>query len=139
MKYPATFTEDKEAGGFVVTFRDIPEAFTQGESMQEAEAMAKDVLLFVLEDYFDDRKTVPMPSLPQAGDILIELPVSVSAKVMLLNEMIAQKVRPVDLSRMMGIRSQDVTRILDLRHNTKIDTVCAAFKALGKSVELRIQ
>jgi len=29
MKYPATFTADNDAGGFVVTFRDIPEAITQ--------------------------------------------------------------------------------------------------------------
>lgn len=29
MKYPATFTP--ETGGFVVTFRDIPEALTQGD------------------------------------------------------------------------------------------------------------
>ena len=26
MKYPAIFTPDNEVGGFVVTFRDIPEA-----------------------------------------------------------------------------------------------------------------
>lgn len=139
MKYPATFTEDKEAGGFVVTFRDIPEAITQGDSEEEAVAMAEDVLLDSIDWYLDEKKAVPFPSEPQAGDRLIELPVSVSAKVMLLNEMLTQNVRPVDLSRKMGIRSQDVTRILDLRHNTKIDTVCAAFKALGKSVELHIQ
>ena len=104
MKYPATFTEDKEAGGFVVTFRDIPEAITQGDTEEEAMAMAEDVLLDSIDWYLDEKKAIPLPSKPQAGEKLVELPVSVSAKVMLLNEMLAQKVRPVDLSRMMGIR-----------------------------------
>lgn len=137
MKYPATFTEDKD-GGFVVTFRDIPEAITQGDTEEEAMAMAEDVLLDSIDWYLEQKKAVPAPSQAQAGDRLVELPVSVTAKVMLLNEMLAQNVRPVDLSRKMGVRSQDVTRILNLRHNTKIDTVSAAFKALGKSIEIRV-
>ena len=30
--YPVTLTPDKKVGGFVVTFTDIPEAITQGET-----------------------------------------------------------------------------------------------------------
>lgn len=137
-KYPATFTEDKKDGGFVVTFRDIPEAITQGDTEEEAMAMATEVLLDALDWYLEERKAIPAPSAPQPGDRLIELPVSVATKVALLNEMLSQHVRPVDLSRKMGRKSQEITRILNLRHNTKIDTVSEAFKALGKTIELRI-
>ena len=31
LAYAATLTPDQEDGGFVVTFRDIPEAITQGK------------------------------------------------------------------------------------------------------------
>lgn len=137
MKYPAIFSKDQD-GGFVVTFRDIPEAITQGDTEEEAMAMAEDVLLGTIDWYLDQKKAIPAPSKGRLGDRLVELPVSVTAKVMLLNEMLAQKVRPVDLSRKMGVRAQDITRILNLRHNTKIDTVSAAFKALGKSIEIRV-
>ena len=33
--YPALFIPDEEEGGFVITFRDLPEAITQGESVEE--------------------------------------------------------------------------------------------------------
>ena len=42
MYYPAKFTPAEE-GGYVVTFRDIPEAITQGDDMTEAVEMAEDV------------------------------------------------------------------------------------------------
>ena len=31
--YPAKLTRDRKDGGFVVTFRDVPEAITQGNAL----------------------------------------------------------------------------------------------------------
>jgi antitoxin HicB len=135
MKYPATFTPAEE-GGFVVTFRDIPEAITQGDDDAEAEAMAADALLTAMDFYFEDARPVPPPSAPLDGERLVPLPLSVSAKVILLNEMLAQKVRPVDLARLLGMQRQEVNRIVDLNHITKIDTLAAALKALGRDLDL---
>lgn len=135
MKYPATFTPAAE-GGFVVTFRDIPEAITQGDDEAEALDMAADALVTAMDFYFEDRRPVPAPSAAQAGERLVALPLSVSAKVLLLNAMIERNVRPADLARLMGITPQEVTRVLDLSHNTKIDTVAAAMAALGKELEV---
>ncbi len=91
MCYPALFTPAEE-GGFVVTFRDIPEAVTQGDSEAEAMEMAEDVLLSAMDFYFEDKRSVPMPSKAQLGECLVELPLTVSAKVFLLNEMLAHRV-----------------------------------------------
>lgn len=137
MKYAATF-KPTERGGFVVTFRDIPEAITQGDTEAEALDMAADALLTAMDFYFEDRRPVPAPSKAKAGERLIGLPLSVSAKVLLLNEMLTQGVRPADLARLMGIKPQEVTRIIDLEHATKIDTLAAAFKALGKELSLDV-
>ena len=41
MQYPAVFEADIDDGGYVVKFRDIPEAITQGDDDAEAMAMAK--------------------------------------------------------------------------------------------------
>ena len=41
MFYPAKFSPAEE-GGFVVTFRDIPEAITQGDDMAEAQEISLD-------------------------------------------------------------------------------------------------
>ena len=75
---------------------------------------------------------------PKASQKLIELPPSVAAKILLHNEMVRQKVRPIDLANRLGIPRQEVTRMLDWRHNTKIDTTAKALAALGKRLELHV-
>ena len=116
-------------GGYVVTFPDIPEAITQGESEEEALSNGLDALLTALDFYFEDQRPVPAPSKPKRGERVVELPVSIAAKVLLLNNMLAAKLRPIDLARSMGLPKQEITRLLDLRHTTKIDTVAEAIRA----------
>ena len=70
--YPAQFTPAEE-GGFVVIFRDIPEAVTQGDDFDEAEKMAKDVLLSAIELYREENRPIPQPSEPQDGEFLTEI------------------------------------------------------------------
>lgn len=137
MLYPAHF-ELAEEGGFVVTFRDIPEAITQGDTEAEAVEMAEDVLVSAMDFYFDDKRPVPMPSAPQADERLISLLPSVSAKVLLLNEMLAQRVTASELARRLGTRPQDVQRLTNLAHASKIDTIDRALHALGRSLEIRV-
>ena len=67
---------------------------------------------------------------------MIDLPPSVSAKVLLLNEMIAQKVTNAELARRIGIRPQEMQRVVDLGHATKIDTVAKAMHALGRRLDV---
>lgn len=43
-QYPVVLTPDKRDGGFVVTFRDMPEAITQGEDVADALSQAADCL-----------------------------------------------------------------------------------------------
>jgi len=136
-RYPALL--EPEGDGFNVTFRDIPEAITCGDTLEDALEMAAGALLTAMEFYFEDRRPVPAPSEPQEGEVLIALPVSVWAKVLLLNEMLAQRVTPAELARRLNTRPQDVTRIVNLGHATKIDTIAAAFRTMGKNLELSVQ
>jgi antitoxin HicB len=135
MRYPANIRPDEEF--FLVTFPDIPEAITQGNDVEDAKLHAADALESALDFYFEDGRPVPAPSKPKRGQHMIELPASVAAKVLLLNEMIAQKVRPAQLARRLQIKPQEVTRLIDLHHTTKIDGIAAALKALGKTMEIR--
>lgn len=41
-----------EEGGYTVTFRDILEAITHGNSLDETQAMAADALLTAMDFYF---------------------------------------------------------------------------------------
>ncbi|MFU2132225.1 type II toxin-antitoxin system HicB family antitoxin [Gallibacterium anatis] len=137
MLYPAIF-EREESGLYSVTFRDIPEAITCGDNYDDALVMAKDALVTAMDFYFEDKRSVPLPSEAKEGEVLIELPLSVATKVMLLNEMIKQNISNVELARRIHVKPQEMQRITDLNHSTKIDTLNRAFQALGKRLEISI-
>ena len=130
--YPARI--EKESDGFVVSFRDIPEALTSAATKKEAIDMAADALATAMQFYFEDRRPVPPPSKARKGEQTIELPASVAVKVPLLNEMLKERMTPSKLARKLDTSPQTVSRIVDLHHATKIDTLAEAFKAMGKTL-----
>jgi antitoxin HicB len=84
MHYPAKF-KPHAAGGFVVTFRDIPEAITQGDDEADVISMAEDALATALEFYFEDRRPVPPPSDMLEGERAIALPDELTLRLVRLN------------------------------------------------------
>ncbi len=132
--YPVNLRKD---GKFILaTFPDIPEAVTQGKNRTEAMEMAKEALELAMDFYFEDRRPVPAPSRPKRGQAVVELPASLSAKILLLNEMLRQKVRPAELARRIGTTPQEVNRLTNIRHTSKIDRIDVALQALGKHLIL---
>jgi antitoxin HicB len=128
--YPVNLRKD---GKFIlVTFPDIPEAVTQGRDRTEALKAAKDVLETAMDVYFDERRPVPAPSQPKRGQAVVEVPASLSAKILLLNEMLHQNVRPAELARRIGTSPQVVNRLTNIRHTSQIDGIDTALRALGK-------
>jgi len=112
MKFPVKLLKEPE-GGYTVTFPDIPEAITCGTSVEDALLHAVDALTSALDFYIEDDLPIPTPSKPKRGQHLVELPASYAAKVLLLNEMAAQKVRPAELARRLKITRQEVNRLID--------------------------
>lgn len=137
MLYPATLEKAAE-GGYVVTFRDIPEAITQGDDLNDALDMAEDALLTAMEFYFEDNRKVPTPSKAKQGEHSVALPVSVWAKVLLLNEIVDNKITAADMSRKLSMSPQNFNRVLDLNHVTKIDTINQALGVFGKHLTLQV-
>jgi antitoxin HicB len=137
LAYPIKTKADTN-GTWLVTFPDIPEAATAVRKLARLQEDALEALESALEFYFEDGRSVPMPSVAKRGQQTVMLPASFSAKVLLLNEMLAQGVRPADLARRLGTTPQAVNRLTNLRHATKLDGVVAAFAALGKRLELRV-
>lgn len=135
MRYPINIKADGKF--FLVTFPDIPEAITQGRSLEEAKTAAAAALETALDFYFDESRIVPRPSRIKSGQDFVELPASVAAKVLLLNEMIRQKVRPAELARRLHTTPQEVNRLTNIRHTSRIDGIANAMKALGKTLEVR--
>ena len=137
LEYPVNLERDGK--WLIVSFPDVPEGHSNGLNLEDALAMAADALMVAISFYFDRNQAVPLPSKPKQGQEVVVLPISVSAKVLLWNEMIRQNVKPAELARRMGISRQAAQRLTDIRHTTKIDTVAEAMEVLGSGVRLVVK
>ena len=61
--YPAIFTLEDD-GGYSISFPDLENCFTCGDSLQDGLEMAADALALVLYGYEKDSKPIPSPSRP---------------------------------------------------------------------------
>ncbi|PWK36695.1 type II toxin-antitoxin system HicB family antitoxin [Cupriavidus plantarum] len=135
--YPVTLTPD-DNGTLLVTFKDVPEAITVGESEDDALTQALDALEAAFEVYFAEKRPIPMPSKPRRGQRFVQLPVLTATKVLLANEMLAQKVRKSDLARRMGINQVQVDRMLKMNHATRVESLETALGLLGRHLEVSL-
>jgi len=132
MRYPVDVVHGHS--GFIIYCRDLPEVEVVGKTRESALTDCPAEIMKAFETYFSARNPIPMPSL--LGETFVEMPASLTAKVLLLNEIIRQEITNAELAKRMGLSRQDVTRILDLSHTTKIDTIQKALLVLGKRLEL---
>ncbi len=58
-EYTAVFTQDLQDGGFVVTFPALPGCVTQGDTLEEARAMAVDALEAYLDSFRQLKEPIP--------------------------------------------------------------------------------
>lgn len=135
--YPYELLQQPE-GGFTVTFPDVPEAITQGESEEEAGAMAEDALVTALSFYTGNAERLPHPS-PAQGRPLAYVPPLVAAKLALHDAMLAAGVSNVALARQLGTDEKTVRRLRDPLHQSRINQVDAALRALGKRMGIVIE
>lgn len=138
MKYTVVIEKDDVEGGWFASFPQIPEALTCGDTREEALQMAEDALVTALDFYFEDERAIPLPDALKAEDEFVQLPASITAKVLLLNAMLKSGTSQAELARKLKTRPQEVTRIVKLGHSTKIDTIAGALSALGWQLELTL-
>ncbi len=135
--YPYDLLPQPE-GGFTVIFPDVPEAITQGDSEEEASAMAEDALVTALSFYTDKAERLPRPS-PARGRPVARVPPLVAAKLALHDAMLAAGVSNVALARQLGTDEKSVRRLRDPLHQSRINQLDAAFRVLGKRMGIVIE
>jgi len=133
--YPARFAPAKE-GGFVVTFRDLPEAITQGEDMADARLQAADCLDEAIAGRIDDDEDIPPPSVARKGEQLIAVPTRTAAQGALHLAMRAAGISKSELARRLGCDEREARRLLDPHHPSKIERLESALAAVGGEVAL---
>ena len=139
MKYPARF-EPAQEGGFVVTFPDWDWGVTQGDDEKEAVEMATDALETMIAHSIRHGKPVPPPTAQKGRKIrMIGLPAMASAKTELYIAFKTSGLTKTALAKKLGIPKTNVDRLFDFKNHTRLDHLEAAFKALGRRIELSVQ
>ena len=136
--FPATLTPDLEDGGFVVTFRDLPEAITQGDTLEECLAEAADCLEEALAARIDDNLTIPMPSKLENREKRVSLPLQMALKAAVYLAIREADISAGKLAEIMNVDEKVVQSILDPSLDIELPAVDRALSALGKRVEIQL-
>lgn len=119
-------------GAWQVRFPDVPEALTEGGTEAEAHALAPDALIAALGGMAKLHRDLPRPS--SKGQFFVVVPMLQSAKLALYQAMREQGLNNVTLAHKLGVQENEVRRMLDLDHQTRIAALERALWQLGKQV-----
>lgn len=137
--YPARFELGDKPGVLVITFRDVPEAITQGKGEKDALWQAADCLEEAIAGRIADGRGIPKPSRAARGERLIPVPAPMAAKAALYLAMREAGIANVELARRLGYDEKEVRRMLDPRHPTKLPRIEEALEALGKRLVVSVE
>ncbi len=133
LTYPIALEDDD--GTLLATSPDFPELTTFGIDREDALGRAADALEEAIAARIHDGRDIPSPS---RGRQVAVLPTLTAVKVMLYQGMREQGIGKAELARRLGWHLPQVDRILDVRHNSRMDQVDAAMGAIGRHLHVRV-
>lgn len=135
IRYPATLTPEPD-GGFVVQFIDFEEAFTEGETLEEALFNATEVLTLTLDGRMEEGQPIPAPS-PAPDAALIAPSARIQAALLVRR---ARADRPfAELARALDTSWPAAKRLEDPHHSPTLKQLERAAAALGKRLVLAFE
>lgn len=135
--YPVILTKDGDS--IIAEFPDVPEAMTVGADKSNALEWAQDALVVALSGYLDERKDIPKPSKPKAGQYTVVLPPVVASKLAIYQAMRDQGVTQTELAERLHCDARQIRRLLDLDQHSRMDFIDDALHELGKRLVIDIQ
>lgn len=127
--FPIVISRD-EAGFFLVTFPDLPEAGTDGLSVEEALEEARDCINEAIAGRIRRGEPIPHPS--KIGKRHVVFPNAlITAKASLYLSWKETGLSCLALSKKLGIALQTLQRMLDPKHRTHIGSIEAVLEVLG--------
>lgn len=133
--YPVTLRSVSES--VLVSFPDVPEALTEGDTEEDALDEAYDCLVAAFAGYIHAGRPIPRPAAAEDSP-LVELSPIVTAKLALYQAMREQQIDDGILAKRLGTMETTVARLLDLDYRSHIDHVAAALGVLGKRLVVAV-
>ncbi|MEA3536506.1 type II toxin-antitoxin system HicB family antitoxin [Rhizobium sp. CC-YZS058] len=134
--YHATLKPDPD-GGFLVTFADVPQAITAGETRDEALAQAREALSLALRGVLASGEALPISQARDGVPIAVEA--DVAAKLALVQAFRASAISKTDLARRLGKSENEARRLLDPDHPSKIGALQDALRTLGREIVVSVR
>lgn len=136
--YPVKLEKDAGTGAYIASCRDLPLMNSVGDDLQDALFESISGLVTAISIEMDERRPVPTGSKPEKGEHLVTVPVLVAMKASLHNAMIETGTRKAELARKMGKNPQQIDRLLDAMHSSKVEAVEQALYLLNKTVSVDV-
>ncbi|MCC7483540.1 MAG: type II toxin-antitoxin system HicB family antitoxin [Burkholderiales bacterium] len=136
--YPVKLTRDRKDGGYVVTSRDLPEAITQGNTVEKAVSEAEGALQAAIEARVEDGLDIPAPSRAKRGERMVPAPITTALKAAVYLAMREEGVSKSELARRMRVHEKEARRMLDPHHPTRVPTLERALAVLGRRAEIAV-
>jgi len=111
--YPAIFEYGKSDKRYTVHFPDLPEAITEGETLEEASFNASEVLTLTLEGRVDEGIDIPRPSRQKNAKLIAP---SARAQAALLLRWAQGDHTIAEMARALNTSWPAVARLEDLHH-----------------------
>ena len=136
IKYPFKLTPAEE-GGFLIQFIDLPEAYSEADTEDEAFYMATDVLNLSLECRLENNEPIP-----EASDIDTKYKVIPSANIQsalsIRNAKDATRMSTADLARAMGVTWPVADKLTNPKHYPSLRQLEKAANALGRRLVISL-
>src|SRR5690349_17319006 len=146
LAYPVQL-DPEPAGGFTVSFPDfffedaglkLSGGYSYGETREVALSRAADLLASILADHCAEGHPIPAPS-PPRGRPLVGVDPLTASKLELYRALRAAGISKAQLARRLGVSPQQVQRLFDLDHASRLDQIEAAMRALGRRLVITSQ
>jgi antitoxin HicB len=130
--YPARF--EQHEGTIIVSFRDLPEAVTEGRTRADALVEATDCLDVAILFRIKEATSLPLPSRARRDETLVAASPHVAAKAAFARAFSDSGLTRVALAKILGVRETEVRRMLDPDHGTRLERLNEGMRALGRQL-----
>ena len=135
--YPARITAQQGSAAFLVEFVDLPDTFTEGQTLEEAMFNASEVLSAMLGWHLDESHEIPASTVGLKGAHYIAPDAKTQAVLLLRHARGGRSL--ADLARALETSWPQAKRLEDQHHWPSLKTLDKAARVLGKRLVLRME
>jgi antitoxin HicB len=134
--YPAIFEYDRTEKRYTVRFPNLPEAITEGETLEEALFNASEVLTLTLEGRIDEGMKIPMPTHRKGAKLIAP---SARAQAALLMRWAKGEHTTAEIARALNTSWPAVARLEDPHHWPNLRQLERAAAAIGQRLVISLE